>query len=101
LIRKWIVPTRIISISLVSSFVFVLLVFYINFGTNEENYNNILNPMKVFAHGQTQSPPTSQQEDDITSPVVKSSKIINFNGVNYADVLNSTDIILNGFTVSA
>jgi hypothetical protein len=52
-----------------------------------ENYkNNILN-LEIFA-----------QENN--SPVVKNSKIIDFSGVNYADVVNSRDINLNGFTVS-
>ena len=43
----------------------------------------------------------NSQEEDYESPVVKNSKVIDFSGDNYADVLNSSDINLNNFTVSA
>src|SRR5688500_17136181 len=64
---------------------FVILLLY--FGLTENYKNRILNNMEIFA-----------QENK--SPVVKNSKIIDFSGVNYADVVNSRDINLNGFTVS-
>ena len=78
-----------------SSFVVVVLLLYFGLTTTptiEENYynkNSILNGMKIFA-----------QEEDNSLPVIKSSKIIEFSGINYADVTNSTDINLNSFTVS-
>jgi len=81
-------------------FVLILLLLYPNFTTNKENYNNILNPIEVFAQSQSQSS-ISQPDYNTAPPVVKSSKIINFNGVNYANVLKSTYINLNNFTVSA
>ncbi|MGE5862811.1 MAG: hypothetical protein ACM31H_03485, partial [Nitrososphaerales archaeon] len=57
--------------------------------TAEESYkNSFLNHIEIFA----------QEGDKL--PVVKNSKIINFTGVNYADVVNSRDINLNSFTVS-
>jgi hypothetical protein len=71
-----------ISCIIGSSFVILLLYF----GLTENYKNNILN-LEIFA-----------QENN--SPVVKNSKIIDFSGVNYADVVNSRDINLNGFTVS-
>ncbi|MGI0051705.1 MAG: hypothetical protein ACRD8K_08210, partial [Nitrososphaeraceae archaeon] len=52
------------------------------------NKDNILNTIDISA----------QEEDE--SPVVKNSKMINFSGINYADVVNSRDIHLNSFTVS-
>ena len=69
-----------------SSFVVSLLYFGL---TTEESYkNSFLNHIEIFA----------QEGDKL--PVVKNSKIINFTGVNYADVVNSRDINLNSFTVS-
>jgi len=88
-------PTTITTI-IGSTFVVVLLLYFglttTTTKTTQENYynrNNILNGMVIFA-----------QEEDKAPPVVKSSKIIEFSGINYADVLNSTDINLNSFTVS-
>src|SRR5215208_7834284 len=87
-------PTTITTI-IGSSFVVVLLLYFgltTTMTTTEENYynkNSILNGMKIFA-----------QEEDKVPPVVKNSKIIEFSGINYADVLNSNDINLNSFTVS-
>jgi hypothetical protein len=77
------------TIAIGYSFAFFLL--YFSLITNdEENYNNnsIPRPIDIFA-----------QEGD-EPPVIKNSKIINFTGVNYADVVNSRDINLNSFTVS-
>jgi len=79
---------------------FTVFIFYFGLTTIEEeegrekyerlNYNNnILIPIEVFA-----------QKENNKLPVVKNSKIINFNGVNYADIVNSRDISLNSFTVS-
>ena len=77
-----------------SSIVVVLLLYFgLTTITEEENYynkNSILNGMEIFA----------QAQEDKSPPVVKSSKIIEFSGVNYADVTNSNDINLNSFTVS-
>ncbi len=72
-----------------STFAIVLLLYFGLITIGEDNYNNILNPTEIFA-----------QEGNNKSPVVKSSKIINFTGINYADVINSTAINLNSFTVS-
>ena len=76
-----------------SSFVVVLLLYFglTTITTGEENYykSSILNPIEIFAQAQ-----------EGKAPVVKSSKIIEFSGVNYADVLNSTNININSFTVS-
>jgi len=79
---------------------FTVFIFYFGLTTIEEeegrekyerlNYNNnILIPIEVFA-----------QEENNKLPVVKNSKVINFNGVNYADIVNIRDISLNSFTVS-
>jgi Concanavalin A-like lectin/glucanases superfamily len=71
---------------IVSSFVVVFLFYFSS--TIEGNYNNsFFNNMEIFA-----------QDDN--APVVKNSKIIEFSGINYADVVNSRDINLNSFTVS-
>ena len=67
----------------------MLLYFGLTIEVNETyNKNNILNTIDISA----------QEEDE--SPVVKNSKIINFSGINYADVVNSRDIHLNSITVS-
>ncbi len=68
---------------------FVVLLLYFSLTTGKDNYNTFLNPIEIFA-----------QEPNQTPPVIKNSKIINFTGVNYADVINSRDINLNSFTVS-
>ncbi|MGE5635100.1 MAG: LamG-like jellyroll fold domain-containing protein, partial [Deltaproteobacteria bacterium] len=76
---------RKISTIIGSSVVVLLLYFGL---TIEENYkNSFLNHIEIFA-----------QENK--PPVVKNSKIIEFSGINYADVVNSRDINLNSFTVS-
>ena len=67
----------------------VVLLLYFSLTTVEDNSNTILNPIEIFAQEANQPP-----------PVIKNSKIIEFSGVNYADVTNSTDINLNSFTVS-
>jgi hypothetical protein len=57
--------------------------------SEEKNYDSrILDSLKIFA----------QEEDE--PPVIKNSKLIEFNGTNYVDVVNSHDISLNSFTVS-
>jgi hypothetical protein len=82
---------RRISTIVGSSFV-VVLILYFGLTTEEENVNyknnKFLNNIEIYA-----------QEGD-KPPVVKNSKIIEFSGVNYADVVNSRDINLNSFTVS-
>ena len=70
----------------IGSIAFILLYFSIE----EKNYNNnILSSVGIHA-----------QEVNETPPVIKNSKIINFTGVNYADVVNSTEFNLINFTVS-
>ena len=77
---------RKISTTIIASS-FVIFVFYFSL-TIEGNYNNnFFNNIEIFA-----------QDDN--APVVKNSKIIEFSGINYADVVNSRDINLNSFTVS-
>jgi Concanavalin A-like lectin/glucanases superfamily len=82
---------RRISTIVGSSFV-VVLILYFGLTTEEENVNyknnKFLSNIEIYA-----------QEGD-KPPVVKNSKIIEFSGVNYADVVNSRDINLNSFTVS-
>src|SRR5215208_6873033 len=73
-------------ISSIIGFSFVLLLLY--FGLTESYKNSILSNIDTFA------------QEENKSPVVKNSKIIEFSGINYADVVNSKDINLNGFTVS-
>ena len=78
---------RKISTTIIASS-FVIFVFYFSLTIEEGNYNNnFFNNMEIFA-----------QDDN--APVVKNSKIIEFSGINYADVVNSRDINLNSFTVS-
>jgi Concanavalin A-like lectin/glucanases superfamily len=72
-------------ISSIIGSIFVILLLY--FGLTENYKNSILNNIDIFAQ-------------ETKSPVVKNSKIIEFSGINYADVVNSRDINLNGFTVS-
>jgi hypothetical protein len=89
---------KIISNTIIgSTFVVIVLLLYFGLTIEEEeeekeNYkkNSFLNNMEIFA----------QEENDIESPVVRNSKVIEFSGVNYADVVNSHDINLNSFTVS-
>jgi Concanavalin A-like lectin/glucanases superfamily len=75
---------RRISSIIGSSFVILLLYF----GLTENYKNSMLNNMDIFA------------QEENKSPVVKNSKMLEFSGVNYADVVNSDEIHLNGFTVS-
>jgi hypothetical protein len=67
-----------------SAFAFSLLYFVLIISEK----NNILSALEIFA----------QEEDEL--PIIKNSRIINFTGVNYADVVNSRDINLDSFTVS-
>ncbi|HET7644021.1 MAG TPA: hypothetical protein VFK40_10975, partial [Nitrososphaeraceae archaeon] len=78
---------RKISTTIIASS-FVIFVFYFSLTIEEGKYNNnFFNNIEIFA-----------QDDN--APVVKNSKIIEFSGINYADVVNSRDINLNSFTVS-
>ena len=78
---------RKISTTIIASS-FVVFLFYFSLTIEEGNYNNsFFNNIAIFA-----------QDDN--APVVKNSKIIEFSGINYADVVNSRDINLNSFTVS-
>jgi hypothetical protein len=83
-----------ISISLTTiaiGYTFAFFLLYLGLVTSEEkhiNNNIIIRPVDIFA----------QEEDEL--PVIKNSKIINFTGINFADVVNSRDINLNSFTVS-
>jgi hypothetical protein len=72
-----------------SSFLVVLFL-YFGLTIEEQGYykNSILNHIEIFA----------QEENN--PPVVKNSKIIEFSGINYADVVNSRDFSPNSFTVS-
>ena len=93
--REGISRTTTITTIIGSSFIVVVLLLYFGLTTtgeeDEEIYKNtVLNHLEIFAQAQEENKP----------PVVKSSKIIEFSGVNYADVTNSTDINLNSFTVS-
>jgi hypothetical protein len=72
---------------------FVILLLYVASGLITEdkiNYKNTFlnNNREAFA------------QEENKSPVVKSSKIMEFSGVNYADVVNSGDIDPPSFTVS-
>src|SRR5215207_9213672 len=73
---------------------FVILLLYVGSGliTEEDkiNYKNTFlnNNIEVFA------------QEENKSPVVKNSKIMEFSGVNYADVVTSGNISPNSFTVS-
>jgi len=85
---------KIISTTIIlgSTFVVICLLYFgltIEVEKNK-NYktNSILNDIETLA----------QEENE--SHVVKNSKVINFSGINYADVVNSRDIHLNSFTVS-
>jgi hypothetical protein len=72
-----------------SSSVFVLFLYFgLTIEEQEHNTNSILNHIEIFA------------QEENTSPVVKNSKIIEFSGVNYADVVNSRDINPHSFTIS-
>ena len=72
-----------------SSFLVVLFLYFGLTIEEQENYkNSILNHIEIFA----------QEENN--PPVVKNSKIIEFSGINYADIVNSRDINPNSFTVS-
>jgi Concanavalin A-like lectin/glucanases superfamily len=84
---------RIFSTTIVIGSAFAFFLLYFSLITSEEkNYNNnsILRLIEIFA----------QEEDEDELPVIKNSKIINFTGANYADVVNSRDISLNSFTIS-
>ena len=78
------------AISSIGSSLVVVLFLYSSLTIEEEyNYkNNLLNYVEIFA----------QEENNI--PVVKNLQIIEFNGINYTDIVNSQDINPNSFTVS-
>jgi len=100
-------PTAAIIIIIVSTFIFlslpllgesILTIIKIITVTGEDekrNYeNNIFNHNIIWA---------TAQEDDNTNgklPVIKNSRILDFTGNNYADVVNSNEINLNSFTIS-
>ena len=77
-------------IASIGSSLVVVLFLYSSLTIEEEyNYkNNFLNYVEIFA----------QEENNI--PVVKNLQIIEFNGINYTDIVNSQDINPNSFTVS-
>jgi len=80
---------KVISIIIIGSSFIVLLLFF-GLTTDEENYkNSFLHHKEIFA------------QEFNKPPVIKNSKIIEFSGKNYADVVNSSDINLHSFTVSA
>ena len=71
------------------SLVVVLFLFFGLTIEEQDNYeNNILNQIEIFA----------QEENNIS--FLKNSKIIEFIGINYTDIVNSQDINPNSFTVS-
>jgi hypothetical protein len=78
------------AISSIGSSLVVVLFLYSSLTIEEEyNYkNNLLNYVEIFA----------QEENNI--PVVKNLQIIEFNGINYTDIVNSQDFNPNSFTVS-
>jgi len=77
-------------IASIGSSLVVVLFLYSSLTIEEEyNYkNNFLNYVEIFA----------QEENNI--PVVKNLQIIEFNGINYTDIVNSQDFNPNSFTVS-
>ena len=77
-------------IASIGSSLVVVLFLYSSLTIEEEyNYkNNLLNYVEIFA----------QEENNI--PVVKNLQIIEFNGINYTDIVNSQDFNPNSFTVS-
>jgi len=78
--------TSITSFSVVVIFLFLYADLTIG---EQENYkNNFSNNIEIFA----------QEENNL--PVVKNSKIIEFTGINYEDIVNSRDINPNSFTIS-
>jgi hypothetical protein len=82
------------TIILCFAFVAILLSYFtltIEVVRENENYNknNLLNNQEIFA-----------QEEDDNAPVVKNSRVINFSGTNYADIVASRNTHLNSFTVS-
>ncbi len=86
---------KITSTTVILGFTFVVVLlsyFALTIEVVEENgnykKNSYVKDQEIFA----------QEENE--SPVVKNSKVINFSGVNYADIVNSRDIHLNSFTVS-
>ena len=87
--NKILYTTMILSLS----FVIILFSYFtltIEVVQEHENYKkNSLTDIEIFA-----------QEEENEGPVVKNSKIINFTGVNYADIVASRDIHLNSFTIS-
>ena len=70
----------------------LIVVLFLFFGLTiqeQDNYeNNILNQIEIFA----------QEENNIS--FLKNSKITEFIGINYTDIVNSQDINPNSFTVS-
>jgi hypothetical protein len=77
-------------VTTVMDFTFIFSLLYFGLIISEEKIINIdiLRHLEIFA----------QEENEL--PVVKNSKVIDFSGVNYADVVNSRDINLDSFTVS-
>jgi hypothetical protein len=68
--------------------IFLFLYFGLTIEEQEKYKNSFLNNINIFA------------QEENKSPVVKSSKIIEFSGLNYADVVNSRDVNPHSFTVS-
>ena len=77
---------KILGVVTVTSII-ILTFLTLNLNQLDDNNDNSSGFMGVFA-----------QEDKL--PVVKNSKILQFSGQNYADVVNSKTINLNSFTVS-
>jgi hypothetical protein len=81
-----VLSTTFIGIILITTI--ILLYFDLTINKEKSYKNNFLILAEIFA------------QEIKKSPVVKYSKIIEFSGINYADVVNSVDINLNSFTVS-
>ena len=74
-----------------SSVVVIFLFLYFGLTIEEEqekHKTSFISNINIFA----------QEENNL--PVVKNSKIIEFTGINYEDIVNSRDINPNSFTVS-
>ena len=79
---------NLISMIITSLILIIILLLFVLTIYDEIRYKyNFLNVSKSFAQ-------------DNNPPIVKNSKVIEFKGDNYGDVVNSNDINLNSFTIS-
>jgi Concanavalin A-like lectin/glucanases superfamily len=73
------------------SFIVILLLFSFTINDERRTKYSFLDNFESFAQ---------TQDENNSSPIIMSSKVIEFTGNNYGEIVNSSNINLNSFTIS-